>query len=241
MRLAQIKKQRPLHHRLMSHFVCVHTGWLTSCRDQTSSCSSCCCLCCTTSAKMPRPPGWTPAIWPSALAQTCWAQGRTARSRWKCRRRWMIRCLELTKQLLPLGQFRAIHRDPTAIAAAEQNSSPGHWGYLSAQVSLSLRWDGPGYSSSHLLWAKAAAALQRPKSQLLQTLHVEGKGHPWPLSPLGPQAVRPKLWLIAFCLYWGRSICLQHQALSPMVDSPLDFKAGFWQKPPCSVLSFLQR
>lgn len=50
----------------------------------------------------------------------------------------MTRCVELTQQPLPLGHFRAIHRDPTAFAEAKQNSTPGHWGYPSAQASLSL-------------------------------------------------------------------------------------------------------
>lgn len=63
----------------------------------------------------------------------------------------MTRCVELTQQPLPLGHFRAIHRDPTAFAEAEQNSTPGYWGYLSARASLSLRWDGPGCPWSRLL------------------------------------------------------------------------------------------
>lgn len=75
----------------------------------------------------------------------------------------MTRCVELTKQPLPLGQFRAIHRDPTAIAAAEQ-----HPWTLGVPLSSGVPQAAMGWARLPLIsppLSKSSSCPAAPKSQ----------------------------------------------------------------------------
>lgn len=99
----------------------------------------------------------------------------------------MTRCVELTQQPLPLGHFRAIHRDPTAFAEAEQNSTRDTGG--TPQLRRPSACDGMGQAAPGL--ASSEQKQQLPCSPLSHStapadFACGGQGAPVGVATPGP-------------------------------------------------------